>query len=103
MKATTNPHISIIIIIIIINTIIITLCHGITPAASTPLCSRWKWTHGTRLGVQLPGEAGLHDWWGRKQDVMRRGPERHSVVFAFAAGREEGGKGAAAREKGGQT
>lgn len=53
--------------------------------------ARWKWTHGTRLGVQLPGEPGLHDWWGRRGNVLRRAEERHSIVFAFAAG--DGGSG----------
>lgn len=53
----------------------------------------WTWTHGTRLGVPLSGEQGLHDWWGSRDDVLRRGPERHSVVFAFAAAEEESGGG----------
>ncbi|KAI8470665.1 MAG: hypothetical protein J3K34DRAFT_419969 [Monoraphidium minutum] len=47
--------------------------------------ARWAWTHGTRLGVPLPGRPGLHDWFGARQDELPRGAERHSVVFAFAA------------------
>mmetsp|Transcript_28784 Transcript_28784/g.63427 ORF Transcript_28784/g.63427 Transcript_28784/m.63427 type:complete len:338 (-) Transcript_28784:496-1509(-) len=63
------------------------------PAGTLVLMSgdaRWKWTHGTRLGVQVPGLPGLHDWWGEPRSIVQRSPERHSVVLAFAKP-EEGG------------
>ncbi|GBF93166.1 hypothetical protein Rsub_05897 [Raphidocelis subcapitata] len=63
--------------------------------------ARWNWTHGTRLGVQLPGRPGLHDWFGRRDDVVPRGAERHSVVFAFAAGEPDGAAAGAGRGGGG--
>lgn len=52
--------------------------------------ARWKWTHGTRLGVEKEGRDGrmyLHDWWGAPvaSRLVRREDERHSVVLAFAA------------------
>lgn len=66
--------------------------------------ARWTWTHGTRAGVQLGrsgegdvkavgGTAGretgtkeyvLHDWWGSMRHLVARGPERTSIVLAFA-------------------
>ena len=63
--------------------------------------ARWRWTHGTRLGVVAPGEEGLCDWWGRRADVLPRAAERHSVVFAFAAAEEEEGGGDAGTSGGG--
>eukprot|EP00201_Polytomella_parva_P000008 CAMPEP_0175039652 /NCGR_PEP_ID=MMETSP0052_2-20121109/735_1 /TAXON_ID=51329 ORGANISM="Polytomella parva, Strain SAG 63-3" /NCGR_SAMPLE_ID=MMETSP0052_2 /ASSEMBLY_ACC=CAM_ASM_000194 /LENGTH=316 /DNA_ID=CAMNT_0016301593 /DNA_START=28 /DNA_END=978 /DNA_ORIENTATION=+ len=45
--------------------------------------ARWTWTHGTRLGVEVDGRSGLHDWFGEESNVVLRNPERHSVVFAF--------------------
>eukprot|EP00877_Chromochloris_zofingiensis_P014807 jgi/Chrzof1/9580/Cz04g08080.t1 len=46
--------------------------------------ARWSWTHGTRLGIEVPGKLGLHDWWGSPEHIIYRNPERHSVVLAFA-------------------
>jgi hypothetical protein len=75
--------------------------------------ARWAWTHGTRLGVRPDGTedagagagagagaAGLHDWWGRRSDLMPRRGERHSVVFAFGAA-EDGEEGERGRKAGG--
>ncbi|GAX75048.1 hypothetical protein CEUSTIGMA_g2492.t1 [Chlamydomonas eustigma] len=46
--------------------------------------ARWRWTHGTRLGIQVPDLSGLHDWWGDHTLVVEREGERSSVVLAFA-------------------
>jgi len=71
--------------------------------------ARYTWCHGIRLGVTHPqiedfylgaelpeearvveGEGGkeggvpLWDWWGSVKNLRRRGPERLSVIFAFA-------------------
>ncbi|GLC36901.1 hypothetical protein PLESTM_000516300 [Pleodorina starrii] len=58
--------------------------------------ARWKWTHGTRLGVPAAPGAGeegergraLLHWFGRPDALFGPTPERHSVVFAFAAPEE---------------
>ncbi len=59
--------------------------------------ARWQWTHGTRLGVEVEGRPGLHDWWGIRERVVARGRERHSIVLAFAA--PDGVVAGARREK----
>eukprot|EP00624_Nannochloropsis_granulata_P005291 evm.model.NODE_37437_length_30217_cov_24.682034.2 len=69
--------------------------------------ARYSWCHGIRLGVTHPqiedyylgaelpeearvleggekGEVPLWDWWGNMKNLRRRGPERLSVIFAFA-------------------
>ncbi|GFR47565.1 hypothetical protein Agub_g9290 [Astrephomene gubernaculifera] len=46
--------------------------------------ARWKWTHGTRLGVEAP-DGSLLQWFGRPEERFGPTGERHSVVFAFAA------------------
>jgi hypothetical protein len=68
-----------------------TLVHLCGPA-------RWSWTHATRLGCPLPPDSSggppaqprgaLHDWFGNRESVVLRSPERHSIVLAFAAAGE---------------
>ncbi len=62
------------------------VCPLPSPIPSPFLPARWCWTHGCRLGVQVDGLPGLHDWFGGRDQVVQRQAERHSVVLAFAKG-----------------
>jgi hypothetical protein len=60
--------------------------------------ARWRWGHAIRAGVMAPAapaaqagtqqqqqqEGVICDWWGSLGVLLRRGPERVSIVLAFA-------------------
>jgi hypothetical protein len=49
--------------------------------------SRREWRHAVRAGVQVElagGEQAICDWWGTTRNLVRRSPEKVSIIFGFA-------------------
>jgi hypothetical protein len=49
--------------------------------------ARWRWGHAIRAGVLAPQPQGadvICDWWGSMGVLLRRAPQRVSIVLAFA-------------------
>jgi len=48
--------------------------------------SRREWRHAVRAGVQVQladGSSAICDWWGTTRNLVRRSPEKVSIVFGF--------------------
>ena len=48
--------------------------------------SRREWRHAVRAGVQVElagGEQAICDWWGTTRNLVRRSPEKVSIIFGF--------------------
>ena len=62
--------------------------------------SRREWRHGVRAGVQVQlagGEEAICDWWGTTRNLVRRSPEKVTVVFGFGKSEAEAAAEAAAK------
>jgi len=60
--------------------------------------SRMPWKHAMRTGVQVEFETegkkdlAVCDWWGKTQNLVRRSPQRVSIIIAFGKPAETPGE-----------